>query len=219
MGGQHSPQRWRLRPRTVIGGGVAVLVVAGVIFGAVEDVGTHRALGSAESNVASTRRDLVAVSAAASSLKGQLGVLVSAQASMRAQEALLTSENASLAAQLSAEAAAQAARVGAPIFEKSGSGGIPEPAAVTVVVAASGPYVVRYALSGCSNDSPLAFTLLASATNEFVHLAPNAGGNLTGTNVVYLAAGNWWFWGGGQLASTGALDLHCKWTLAIAHNG
>jgi hypothetical protein len=193
--------------------------MAGVILGAVEDVGTHRALGSAESSLASTRRDLVAASAAASSRSGQLGVLGSAQASMRAQDALLASENASLAAELSAAASAQAAQAGAPIFVRSGSGGIPEPAAIGVVIASSGPYVVRYAFTGCSNDSPLAFTLLASATNEFVHLAPNASGNLVGATVVYLAAGNWWLWGGGQLVSTGALDSHCKWTLAIAHNG
>ena len=219
MGGQQAPRRWRMRPQAAIGGGVALLVLAGVIAGVVDDVGSHRALGSAESSLVSTRRDLIAASAAARSLSAQLGVLGSAQASMRAQDALLASENASLAAELSAAASAQAAHAGAPIFQRSGSGGIPEPAAIGVVVASSGPYVVRYAFTGCSNDSPLAFTLLASATNEFVHLAPNAGGNLVGANDVYLAAGNWWFWGGGQLASTGALDSHCKWTLAIAHTG
>jgi hypothetical protein len=207
-------RRWRLRPRAAVGGGVALLLLVGVSLGAVEDVGAHRALGSAQSSLASTRRDLTAASAAARSLSGQLAVLGSAEASMRAQDAGLASENASLAAQLSAAASAQAAKAGAPILQRSGSGGIPEPAAVGVVIASSGPYVVRYTFSGCSN--PIAFTLLNGATNEFVHLAPNAGGNLIGVNDVYLAAGNWFLWGGGQLASTGGWDPHCTWTLAIA---
>jgi hypothetical protein len=212
-------RRWRLRPRAAIGGGVALLLLAGFSVGAVEDVGTHRALGSAQSSLVSTRRDLTAASAAASSLSAQLAVLGSAQASMRAQDARLASENASLAAQLSAAASAQAAQAGAPIFARSGSGGIPEPAAIGVVISSSGPYVVRYTFTGCSNDSPIAFTLLNGATNEFVHLAPNASGNLIGVNDAYLAAGNWFLFGGAQLVSTGGYDSHCKWTLAIAHTG
>jgi|SRR5580704_1910979 hypothetical protein len=138
MGGQQAPRRWRMRPQAAIGGGVALLVLAGVIAGVVDDVGSHRALGSAESSLVSTRRDLIAASAAARSLSAQLGVLGLAQASMRAQDALLASENASLAAELSAAASAQAAHAGAPIFQRSGSGGIPEPAAIGVVVASQG---------------------------------------------------------------------------------
>jgi hypothetical protein len=195
-----------------------VLLLAGISLAAVEDVGTHRALGSTQSSLAATRQDLTAASAAARSLSGQVGVLGSAQASLRAQDAQLASENASLAAQLSVESSALAAHAGAPILERSGSGGIPEPAAVGVVIASSGPYVVRYTFSGCSTDSPIAFTLLNEATNEFVHLAPNAAGNLIGVNDVYLAAGNWFLFGGGQLVS-GGYDPHCGWSLQVAPNG
>src|SRR5579864_5568195 len=122
--------RWRLRPRAAIGGSVALLLLAGVSLAAVDDVGTHRALGTEQSSLTSTGRDLAAASAAASSLSARLGVLASAQASMQAQDARLASQNASLAAQLSAQASAQAVAAGTPIFTRAGSGGIPEPAAI-----------------------------------------------------------------------------------------
>ena len=216
-------RRWRLRPRAAIGGGVALLLLAGVAVGSIEDVGTHRALGSAQSSLDSTRRDLTSASAVANGLSGQLAARDSAAASMRAQNAALASQNAALAsqnaalaAQLAADASAHATTAGAALFTRSGSAGIPEPVAVVVVVASAGPYVARYSFTGCPSQLP--FSFINSATNEYVKLAPNAAGSPIGANTFYLAAGNWWLWGGGQVKGTGGWDLLCKWTLAINHS-
>jgi hypothetical protein len=210
-------RRWQLRPRAAIAAGVALLLLAGITVGAIEDVGAHRALGSAQSSLASTRRDLTSASAAASSLSGQLTVRDSAAASMRAQNAALASQNAALAAQLAAEVSAQAAPAGPVLFTRSGSAGIPEPVAVSVVVASAGPYVARYSFTGCPSQLP--FSFINAATNEFVHIAPNAVGSPIGANTFYLASGNWWLWGGGQVKSSGGWDVLCRWTLAIDHSG
>jgi hypothetical protein len=131
------------------------------------------------------------------------------------RQSALASANASLAAELSGEASAQAAQASAPISQESGSG----QAYFSFVVATAGPYVVRYALSGCSNDYNPTLTILTDLeTRESLQVGSNPNAKPVGEAAVYLAAGNWNLSGGG-LTNNGNYDPNCRWTYSITPNG
>jgi hypothetical protein len=189
-----------------------------VILGVSDDLGAHSSLTTARSDLASVthavaglRSTMDGLESALSSVRGQSSALASENAALSSQNAAISSQNSALIAQA-------AARASAPIFAKAGAGGISPDASLGFVVTKSGPYLVQYAFNGCSNDSPLMFLVHNNETNEYLDVAPNASGKQNGGTAVYLVAGNWFLFGGGQLVGNGQYDPGCRWTLAIAPN-